>query len=56
MRLKVDWDSKDWYTMALIQDCCGWEMNLMVRTELALKLFDRINIIKKFYFQIPVGF
>jgi len=46
LRLEGDWDSKDWYPMALIQDHCGWEMNLMVRTELAFKLFDKINIIK----------
>ncbi len=49
LRLEGDWDSKDWYPTALIQDHCGWEMNLMVRTELAFKLFDRIYIIKNLH-------
>jgi hypothetical protein len=43
MRLEGDWDNKDWYPLALIQDRCGWEMNLTVRIEFPIKLSEKMK-------------
>jgi hypothetical protein len=43
MRLEGDWDNKDWYPFALIQDRCGWEMNLTVRIEFPIKLSEKMK-------------